>query len=80
MRHGAPERLPSDGPGAPNYGGDGRPPAAEVGAEHDLGIEERDQRPEVALAGGGEEGIDDRSLLDIPQVWGEQDRIYEQIM
>jgi hypothetical protein len=33
-----------------------------VGAEHDVGIEHRHERGEVALARGGEIGVDDRAL------------------
>ena len=33
-----------------------------IGSEHDVWVEDRDQGPEVALAGGGEEGVDDLSL------------------
>ena len=35
---------------------------ATVGAQHDIGIEHRDERVEVALAGSGEEGVDHLSL------------------
>ena len=35
---------------------------AAVGAQHDVGVEHRHQRLEVAVAGGGEVGVDDRLL------------------
>src|SRR6266545_3825113 len=34
----------------------------EIGSEHDVRVEHRDQRVEVAVARGGEEGVDDRPL------------------
>ena len=35
---------------------------AAVGSQHDVRVEHRDQRLEVAVAGGGEEGVDDFAL------------------
>ncbi len=35
---------------------------AAVGAEHDFGVEDGDQRLQVAFPRGGEVGVDDRSL------------------
>ena len=35
---------------------------AAVDADHDVGVQDRDQRLEVAVAGGGEERVDDRAL------------------
>ncbi len=37
-------------------------PAAGVGAQHDVGVQHRDQPVEVAVARGGEEGVDDLAL------------------
>ena len=36
--------------------------ATEVGPQHDVGIEQSDERVEVALSGGGKERLDDLAL------------------
>ena len=37
--------------------------AALVGAQHDVGVQDRDEALEVTVTGGGEEGVDDAALL-----------------
>ena len=55
------ERLPGHGGGSPDQRRR-RGAAAAVGAQHDLGVEDGDERVEVTVAGGGEEGVDHLAL------------------
>ena len=52
-------RATAAAPGSPRGAG---PPAAEVGPQHDIGIEERDEGVEVAPTRRSEEGVDDLAL------------------
>src|SRR5262249_7808474 len=56
------EGLPGDGGGTGEHYRGAAALDAAVGAHHDLGVEERYQRIEVATAGGGEERADHLAL------------------
>jgi hypothetical protein len=45
--------------GTADYGGAAWPAGAEVGSQHDVGVEDGDESVEVAGAPGGKEGVDD---------------------
>ena len=54
--------LAGDGRRATDHHRGGGAPGAEVGSQHDVGIEQRDEGVEVAPARGREEGVDHLSL------------------
>jgi len=57
-----PERLAGDRRRAAHYGGRGRSHGAVIGPQHHVGVEQRDERVEVAATRGAEEGVDDDAL------------------
>jgi AhpD family alkylhydroperoxidase len=61
-RIGAQARLPGDGGCAVDDSGSGRTARASVGSKNDVGVEQGDQRVEVAAAGCQEKGVDHRAL------------------
>ena len=53
-----PENVPAT-PAEPRFLGRARPHGRVVGAKHDVGVEHRQERVEVAATGRREEGLDD---------------------
>lgn len=56
------ECLVGHGPRAADFPGCARGTSATIGAEHDVGVEHRDERIEVSVAGGSEERAHHLSL------------------
>ncbi len=66
------ERLAGHGGRTANHHRGRRTQDTAVGSQHDIGVEHRDKRVEVTVAGGGEEGVDHFSLAGPLTGWAEE--------